>query len=145
MLWQYCYHISKYIMPIAMEGRYDGHDWKDKKERERRRSTDWWSCKAGQQRGSMADASFCNGQYIPGSTPYPTPLEDTFSIFIFFVTIFYKGQFLLNLHKWLFTSIEIGSHIVMHLIEYKGSWFFVMSDVTIMAQGRKMKIVPEFW
>lgn len=23
----------------------------------------------------MADASFCNGQYIPGSTPYPTPLQ----------------------------------------------------------------------
>ena len=43
---------------------------------ERWRSTDWWSCKAGP--GSMADASFCNGQYIPGSTPYPTPPEDTF-------------------------------------------------------------------
>ena len=70
-------------------------------------STDWWSCRAGQSRGgSMADASFCNGQYIPGSTPYPTPPEDTFSIFIFslVITLFY----IFNLHSclWLF-SLEL--------------------------------------
>ena len=72
---------------------------------ERRRSTDWWSCKAG-QRGSMADASFCNGQYIPGSTPYPTPPEDTFSIFIFSLSSYFtKGKINFNLHicQWLFT------------------------------------------
>ena len=71
---------------------------------ERRRSTDWWSCKAGP--GSMADASFCNGQYIPGSTPYPTPPEDTFSIFIFSLSSYFtKGKIYFNLHscQWLFT------------------------------------------
>ena len=104
---------------------------------ERWRSTDWWSCKAGP--GSMADASFCNGQYIPGSTPYPTPPEDTilssYSLchHIFVIgNIFQGAPPILLLHK-----IQLYLHILSVITFYKGQiWFqFAQLPVTLIEYG----------